>query len=31
MCLGVHGRMISITTNAFGMTMGEASIGGIVK
>jgi hydrogenase expression/formation protein HypC len=31
MCLGVPGRIIAITPNALGMTMGKASFGGIVK
>lgn len=31
MCLGVPGKIISITPNALGMTMGKASFGGIVK
>lgn len=31
MCLGVPGKIIAITPNALGMTMGKASFGGVVK
>ncbi len=31
MCLGVPGKIIAITPNELGMTMGKASFGSIVK
>ncbi len=31
MCLGVPGKILSIESNAFGMTMGKVSFGGVAK
>ena len=31
MCLGVPGKIIEVTENSTGMTMGKVSFGGIVK
>jgi len=31
MCLGVPGKVLEVTPNATGMTMGRVSFGGIVK
>lgn len=31
MCLGIPGRVISVQTDALGMTMGKVSFGGVTK